>query len=105
MRRDTSTISFVELFAAEEEKDGAVEPARVPRQTSEGTLLASRTVYDGLGSDEVREVTVTTLKWRFFALGLRAGIALQMFLFCLGLVLLQSSSNQAIDRHANCHSK
>lgn len=57
---------------------------------------ASVTLYDGLGSDKLQEVSVATLKWRFFALGLRAGVALQMFLVCVSLVLLQASSGGAM---------
>ena len=56
------------------------------------------TIYDGLGSDEVREITVADLKWRFFALGLQLGIALQMFFICTVLVVLQASNEGAIER-------
>jgi len=52
------------------------------------------TVLDGLGSDEAREVSVDTLKWRFFELGLRSGLSIQMFIMC---VLLIASANAAID--------
>jgi len=52
------------------------------------------TILDGLGTEEAREVGVDTLKWRFFELGLRSGIALQMFLMCLVLGL---SGNDAIN--------
>jgi hypothetical protein len=52
------------------------------------------TVFDSLGTDSVQEVDVDSLKWRFFELGVRAGIALQMLFMC---VLLMLSANEAID--------
>ena len=51
------------------------------------------TVKDGLGHDEAQDVDVDTLKWRFFELGLRSGIAVTMFFMCLLLIL---SANDAI---------
>lgn len=54
---------------------------------------ATVTLYDGLGTDEVQEVDVDSLKWRFFEMGMRIGIALQMLLMCL---LLMLSANEAI---------
>ena len=55
--------------------------------------LDDEVVKDGLGHAEAREIRVDTLKWRFFELGLRSGIALQMLLMC---VLLVFSGNDAI---------
>ena len=52
------------------------------------------TVLDGLGTDVVAEIDVDTLKWRFFELGLLAGIALQMFAVSLVLIL---AANDAIN--------
>ena len=59
---------------------------------------ASLTLYDGLGTATVREISVASLKSRFFTLGLRAGSALQMFVVCLGLVLFQGTNRGAIDQ-------
>ena len=45
------------------------------------------TVMDGLGTDELREVTVDELKSRFFSLGMQVGIALQMFVISVLIML------------------
>ena len=58
---------------------------------------AAETVLDSLGTDELREVTIDSLKWRFFEMGIRVGIALQMLLMCLLLIL---SSNEAVSPDA-----
>jgi hypothetical protein len=52
------------------------------------------TVYDSLGTDLVQAVNVDSLKWRFFALGVRVGIALQMLLMCVLLMIAQK--NEAV---------
>ena len=69
--------------------------ALVGRSGSLANLLKSLpvTVKDGLGHDEAQDVDVDTLKWRFFELGLRSGIAVTMFFMCLLLIL---SANDAI---------
>ena len=51
------------------------------------------TVFDTLGTGELKEINMDTLKLRFFGLGLRAGIAIQMLLMC---VLLMLSANDAV---------
>lgn len=61
---------------------------------------AAETVLDSLGTDELREVTIDSLKWRFFEMGIRVGIALQMLLMCLLLIL---SSNEAVDELAKLY--
>lgn len=53
------------------------------------------TVYDSLGTDSVQEVNVDALKWRFFELGVRVGIALQMLFMCV--LLMIPEKNDAID--------
>lgn len=45
------------------------------------------TVMDGLGTDELREVTMDELKSRFFVLGIQVGIALQMFVVSVLIML------------------
>jgi len=73
-------------------------PAALPKRHSwvarNSANEATVTVFDSLGTDSVQEVDVDSLKWRFFELGVRAGIALQMLFMC---VLLMLSANQAID--------
>ena len=79
---------------------GGVSPRRLSETVSRlraiGTVVAATTatVMDGLGTEEAHAVEVDLLKWRFFELGLRSGIAIQMLFMCL-LVLL--SANDAID--------
>ena len=55
--------------------------------------LASVTVYDGLGADELREVSVDVLKSRFFILGLQTGIALEMCAISALIVVAQSAQS------------
>ena len=62
---------------------------------SEAEHRATVSIYDGLGSDTLREISVGDLKWRFFTLGLQLGVALQMFAMCIVLVLLQASNEEA----------
>ena len=59
---------------------------------------ATVTLYDGLGSDRVRKVTMNEIKSRFFLLGLRAGAALQMFLVLLALVLSSTDVMQRLSQ-------
>ena len=71
----------------------------MPRPESSHTVKMVKsaptlTVLDGLGTDEIREIHVDTLKWRFFELGLRSGISLQMFAVAAVLIL---SANDAIN--------
>ncbi len=58
------------------------------------TVYATVTVYDSLGTDKVQEVDVDSLKWRFFELGVRVGIALQMLFICV--LLMIPPKNEAI---------
>ena len=67
------------------------------RKTNE---TAPETVLDSLGTDELQEVNVDALKWRFFEMGIRVGIALQMLFMCLILIL---SANEAIDELSNLY--
>ena len=63
-----------------------------PRGTIHTTPIAiagpTSTVLDSLGHGSVlQEVTMDTVKWRFFSLGLQAGIALQMLAVSVLMVL------------------
>ena len=69
-------------------------PSASSKAGSPTSVTAAETVLDSLGTDELQEVNVDSLKWRFFEMGIRVGIALQMLLMCLLLIL---SSNEAID--------
>ena len=63
-------------------------------QSSKATVapVASLKLYDGLGSDQVREITVDRLKWAFFSLGLRAGVASTLFVLLVGFVIAGSET-------------
>jgi len=63
-------------------------------QSSKATVapIASLKLYDGLGSDRVREITVDRLKWAFFSLGLRAGVASTLFVLLVGFVIAGSET-------------
>ena len=58
------------------------------------TVASAETVLDSLGTNELQEVNIDALKWRFFEMGIRVGIALQMLVMCLLLILC---ANEAID--------
>ena len=57
--------------------------------------ISTVTIYDSLGTDSVQKINVDQLKWRFFELGVRVGIALQMLFMCV--LLMIPEKNDAID--------
>ena len=61
----------------------------------------TETVLDSLGhGSALQEVTMDTVKWRFFSLGLQAGIALQMLAIS---VLMVTSSGAAVSELSNLY--
>ena len=81
------TAALVTLPAGKEKSSPTQQQPEAPAET----------VLDSLGTDELQEVNVDALKWRFFEMGIRVGIALQMLFMCLLLIL---SANEAIDELA-----
>ena len=51
------------------------------------TVERSATIRDGLGGEVAREVSVDTLKNRFFVLGLQTGVAVQMFVMSVVMMV------------------
>ena len=64
-----------------------------PAASTPSETTAAETVLDSLGTDALQEISVDTLKWRFFEMGIRVGVAVQMLFMCLLLIL---SENEAI---------
>ena len=65
----------------------------LPKRKNE--LTQSAMILDGLGSSALREVSVDTLKSRFFVLGLQAGVALQML--AISVLMVASSSDAVVE--------
>ena len=68
-------------------------PANISPE-SPAAEAGAQTLLDSMGTDALQEVSVDALKWRFFEMGIRVGVALQMLFMCLLLIL---SANEAID--------
>mmetsp|Transcript_77632 Transcript_77632/g.154205 ORF Transcript_77632/g.154205 Transcript_77632/m.154205 type:complete len:401 (-) Transcript_77632:40-1242(-) len=60
--------------------------------SSTGPSPLTSIVFDSLGTNEVQEIQIGALKWRFFELGLRAGVAFQMLFTCVLLMLTDSDA-------------
>ena len=54
-------------------------------------------VFDGLGGDHIREVSVDDLKSRFFTLGLQTGVALQQFVLSVVIVVASHDEHSSVE--------
>ena len=73
------------LLVAENDMGGREQRPKPMRRMS---------VMDGLGTSELREVTIDELKGRFFTLGLQVGVATQLFVISVVIMLVATDEGE-----------
>eukprot|EP00966_Prymnesium_polylepis_P049466 1145056-Prymnesium_polylepis.1 len=83
----TPTASALPMLAEPLLASGKKPLAKMRSRDRWRQVLQRVTVMDALGTDELREVTIDELKSRFFTLGIQVGVAVQMFVMSVMIML------------------